>query len=556
MLDEPRLAGWQIRCLEALRSVEGVAPALFILNADARRSWFKRFLRVLFSRDFPFAVYSRLFVHAPCLEKRELPRDLDGVPVLSCRVTTKGRFSQYFTEEDLEAIRGHRLDFILRFGFNIIRGGILEAARFGVWSFHHGDERRYRGSPPCFWEVYHSDPVTGTILQRLTDRLDGGIVLKRHYYVTDKHSYTNNLSKALRAGAAMPAQVCRDIQNGNAGYLDDPPSATKAPIRYNPTFFRLVRFLGGQSVRMLKRLVSHYFLHETWNVGIVNQPIEGFLEDRRPLDIEWLPEAPRGRFYADCFGVARATGGGTVFLEHYDHRKGRGEIGCVDVPREGLSAALPPVAAIREPYHLSYPFLISSDGEIFCLPEATESGNLTLYRAVDFPRRWTREKVLVNDVRAVDPTVVHHDGLWWLFFCGDEPDIPLYVWYSDSLLGTWRPCENNPVKVDVRCSRSAGTPFIHGGALYRPVQDCSSDYGRRVFLMRVRRLTPTCFEEEPVSSVAPEPSSPYPHGLHTLSAFGKKTLVDGKRLRYTPFKLLYQLPRIGDSLRRFTGRTV
>jgi hypothetical protein len=554
MLDEPRLADWQVRCIEELESVEGVEPALLILNADDRKSFFKRLRRVLFSRDFPFAVYSRLFVRAPCLRRRGLPRVLEGVPVLPCRVTTRGRFSQYFSEDDLEAIRGRGLDFILRFGFNIIRGGILKAARYGVWSFHHGDERRYRGSPPCFWEVYHDDPVTGTILQRLTNRLDGGIVLKRHHYGTHRLSYAKNLNKAFLASSVIPAQVCRDIRSGNAGYLDGPPSPTRAPIRYNPTFFQLVRFLGGQSVRLLERLASHYLLHETWNVGLVDRPIESFIDDPRTGEIEWMPEPSRGRFYADCFGVTRAGGGGTVFLEHYDHRRGRGEIGFVDVPRGGLSTAGPPVAAIREPHHLSYPFMVPYDGELFCLPEATQSGDLTLYRAVGFPRRWVREKVLVEGVRAVDPTVVHYDGLWWLFFCRDEPDIPLHLWYAEDLLGTWKSCGNNPVKVDVRCSRSAGTPFVHDGALYRPVQDCSTGYGRRVFLMRVRRLTPTAFEEEPVVSIAPEPYSAYPHGLHTLSAFGEKTLVDGKRLRYTPFKLVYQLPRTGDTLRRLSGR--
>jgi len=86
---------------------------------------------------------------------------------------------RYFNAEDVATINKKDLDFILRFGFNIIRGEILNAARYGVWSFHHDDERKYRGSPPGFWELYYRDPVTGSILQRLTDRLDGGIVLKR-----------------------------------------------------------------------------------------------------------------------------------------------------------------------------------------------------------------------------------------------------------------------------------------------------------------------------------------------------------------------------------------
>ncbi len=555
MVDEPRLADWQAKCIDNLLGLEGVEPVLVITNAESGRPWLKRFLRALFSRDFPFLVFKKLFARAPSIRMRGLPRSFDGVPVLQCRVTTKGRFSQYFSEDDLEAIRGHRLDFILRFGFNIIRGGILQAARYGVWSFHHGDETRYRGSPPCFWEIYDGDPVTGTILQRLTHRLDGGIVLQRHVYLTDRLSYARNMDKAFYAGTIMPLQVCRDILNGEAGYLDARPSRTKAPIRYNPSLLQLAVFVFRLMSNLVKRFLVHFFLHETWNVGLLDRPIHSFIEDPVPRGIAWLPAAPHGRFQADCFGVARSGGGGTVLLEFYDHRTGRGEIRYVELPRDGVSDARPPRPAIREGHHLSYPFLIARDGEHFCLPEATDSGSLAIYRAVEFPRRWTKEKVLVEGVRAVDPTVVFYEGCWWLFFCEFAPDIRLHVWYARELLGDWKPCSNNPVKVDVRLSRPAGTPFVHEGALYRPVQDCAEHYGRRVVLMRVTRLTPDSFAEVPVSVINPQTASEYPHGLHTLSAFGDKTLVDGKRLSYTPFKLMYQLPRLGANLRRFTGRT-
>jgi hypothetical protein len=33
-----------------------------------------------------------------------------------------------------------------------------------------------------------------------------------------------------------------------------------------------------------------------------------------------------------------------------------------------------------------------------------------------------------------------------------------------------------------------------------------------------------------VNVIRPDPNGPYPHGLHTLSAVGGKTVVDGNRL--------------------------
>ena len=63
------------------------------------------------------------------------------------------------------------LDVAIRFGFNVIRGGILDVARYGVWSYHHGDHREYRGSPAFFWEMYE---VMGAFVDRLIVQVGGG----------------------------------------------------------------------------------------------------------------------------------------------------------------------------------------------------------------------------------------------------------------------------------------------------------------------------------------------------------------------------------------------
>src|SRR5262249_2645728 len=141
-----------------------------------------RFGRVLWT------AYIRLFPE-DCLSSGrpvDMSRLFAGVPSIACTVIRKGKFAQYFRPEDVTLIRAFDLDFILRFAFGIIRGDILQAARYGVWSFHHGDETRFRGSPPGFWEIYFNEAVTGAVLQRLTERLDGGIILQRCFVATHK----------------------------------------------------------------------------------------------------------------------------------------------------------------------------------------------------------------------------------------------------------------------------------------------------------------------------------------------------------------------------------
>jgi hypothetical protein len=76
-------------------------------------------------------------------------------------------------------------------------------------------------------------------------------------------------------------------------------------------------------------------------------------------------------------------------------------------------------------------------------------------------------------------------------------------------------------------------------------------YGGRIVLLRVERLTPTEFEENPVATVEPFEGSPYPDGLHTLCPVGEVTLVDGKRRAFVSQALAGKAVHL---LRRLTGR--
>jgi hypothetical protein len=119
--------------------------------------------------------------------------------------------------------------------------------------------------------------------------------------------------------------------------------------------------------------------------------------------------------------------------------------------------------------------------------------------------------------------------------------IDLHLWYARNLLGPYQPHECNPVKTDVRSTRPAGTPFVHEGRLYRPAQDGSRTYGGAVALCRIDRLSPTEFEETVVRVVRPNREDGYPQGLHTVSACGDCTLIDGKRTTWVGREFLRQL---------------
>ncbi len=237
------LQAWQARCVEHLLALDQVQLGLVIVDQGdiPSPSTVDRIRRIQPNRLL-FQLYRNRLLKPRARRPVDMQATLSAASSIHCRLTKRGRFSRYFSEDAVRTIRNHDLDFIMLFARGIFRGDILNAARFGVWSYHHDDEERYRGGPPCFWEIYHDDPRTGAILQRLTDRLDGGIVLKKDFVPTVNSSYAENIDAAYFASAPWPARVCSDIRAGRAEYLDAPPSQTRAPIYYAPTNRQLMIF--------------------------------------------------------------------------------------------------------------------------------------------------------------------------------------------------------------------------------------------------------------------------------------------------------------------------
>ena len=179
-----------------------------------------------------------------------------------------GRYAQHFPSAAIERLRGHELDVLLRFGFGILGGEVLDVARHGIWSFHHDDERVIRGGPPSFWEVADGHATTGVLLQRLTERLDAGIPLGRATFRTVGHSYPRNRDRAALGAAVLVARAARAVRHGWLDVASLPSAATNAPVRRDPTNRQMLAFLARQSVRILTAQVRGILVGHRWTVGL------------------------------------------------------------------------------------------------------------------------------------------------------------------------------------------------------------------------------------------------------------------------------------------------
>lgn len=448
-------------------------------------------------------------------------------------VPLRQRFVHRFPADAVEQIKALDLDVILRFGFNIVRGDILSAARHGVWSFHHGDSERYRGGPALLWELIERNPLSGAVLQRLDDSLDAGAVLcrgilatsPRPYVASNRYSvYWSTQHFAIRKLYELHRYGPEHVQR-----LTRPCGAYqgKRAIYRTPTNIDMARWLAPLIARSTVRKLRRR--NETWHWRI------GFRRSAQPLyqrceavgagEFSWI-DSPRGRFWADPF-LIEESGATWVFFEDYSYAERRGVIGCGRIEGGKLQDAR---TVLQRAHHLSFPHVFRHDGAIWMVPESEQAREVQLYRAVKFPDEWVLDRTLL-ELRAVDPVVFAHQGRWWMFVSplvvdGHAPFTLLFV--APQPWGPWSLHPAGCVSSDVRSARCAGAIIRDGERLIRPSQECADGYGHSVCFNEIK-LGETTYEEKLCSQLMPE-TLRCVAGVHTYNRSGEWEVVDGRAL--------------------------
>lgn len=282
----------------------------------------------------------------------------------------------------------------------------------------------------------------------------------------------------------------------------------------------------------LKQVYYRLFLPSHWRIGW-RWVSDADVWSRLSLDGEpWrVLDDVDDHFYADPVPWEK-DGAHYLFFEDLDHRTQKGILSVVEIDENGPKGPAQP--CLEEPFHLSYPFLIEHEGELYMIPETSADGKVTLYRTDSFPLGWKPFKTILTDIDAADVTITHHEGRWWLFCVtrdggGGYSDC-LSIFHADALFGPWHPHGQNPVLIDKATARPAGN-FVHiDGKLCRPVQDCSTSYGARMQLVEVTHLSADHYEQKTIKIL--EPNERWPgRKLHTLNRAGHLEVIDGAILR-------------------------
>lgn len=546
MLDGLSAPAWISQLLAQLNEDSRVSMVLVVVNAEARTSLTLAKVKRRLSGTL-YRLYERLDrrifrTSIDAFEMRDVAVLVDGATFIRARPERKG-FVHRFDLATLDAVRKENLDVLLRFGFNILRGEILEVPRHGVWSYHHGDNRLFRGGPPFFWEMFERQPTTGVILQILTEDLDGGYVIYRSSSATDLTSLSRGRNAAYWKGSHFVARCLRDLYEDPLQFRESrralqPSDPYKRGIYRTPTNLQMLHFLGKLTQHVLRRAVLKVLFKDQWCLGLRDRGAADTVESGAFRTV--VP--PRDRFYADPFVVSRG-GSRQLLFEEFPYADGRGHISAAQLTPSGQVHHVGRV--LSAPHHLSYPCVFQEGEHIYISPESYEAREIAVHRAIAFPRTWERFAVVRSDLAAVDPTIIKWEDRYWIFCnvaqAGMSPNDELHIFYASALDGPWYDHHRNPVVSDVTRARPGGRPFMHDGCLIRPAQDCSGMYGRVIRLQCIDRLGPAVYEEREVGIIGPDEANGAT-GIHTYDSSETLEVVD---VRYARSRMRLRRPAHG-----------
>ena len=440
-----------------------------------------------------------------------------------CDIETLVPPSRRMACEDLSAAQGAPLD--VAFAIGDVDDATLDGmARHGTWRYCFGEGQGTNEALAGVREVIDGVPATASGLRIRVGNGAADRIALESWSRTLPMSVAKSRDNVFAKSSEFIARALRELHSAGPAWLEERTAPAKAQSKEAfPGTAGVLRDMARMGARLAQRATSKIRQVEQWSLAYRFTQIEPWSAS---LEGFFRLEPPKDRFWADPFPIQRG-GKSYIFFEELPFAAGKAHISVVEVDREGRASE--PVRVLERDYHLSYPFLVEDQGELYMIPETAHNNTVEVYRCVDFPYKWRRERVLLDGFYGADATLHRGDGRWWMFLNsaanGAEMHDELHIYSADKLLGEWKPHRRNPVKSDARSARPAGKLFTQSGKLYRPAQICAPLYGSGVCINRVTHLSHDDFLEEEERRLVTAPESGL-LGLHTINRAGDLSVVD------------------------------
>lgn len=391
---------------------------------------------------------------------------------------------------------------------------LVGCTRYGIWTLPNAVNES-----TGFRELVGRIPVTSCKLTSLGADPAGDQLLSAAFASTDPLSLSRGLRAVRAKDQTLLMAMLRHVYRAGAPAAESPAQVAQECPKAPGAFY----FLWGLAklyARYSQSLITRRFFYNHWQIAyrrggdrLSQEGLHSFAPDHKG-------------FWADPF-VVSWRGRTALFFEEMPEGEHRGKIVVSEFQEDGTPGL--PKTIVERDYHLSYPFLFDYEGELFMTPESAEANRIEAYRCVEFPGKWEPYAVLLNGVRAYDPTLIEYNGRWWMFVSiednGNSSADELHLFYAADPFSEWNAHPMNPVSGDVRSARPAGALYWRNGELYRPAQDCSVRYGYALSIQKILRMSEDSYEEEEVGRILPD-WAPHSLGTHTVNQAAGITVYD------------------------------
>ncbi|RUM65598.1 MAG: hypothetical protein DSZ05_05780 [Sulfurospirillum sp.] len=434
-----------------------------------------------------------------------------------------GTNSLTYSPKDLTAIQNAGLDLILHLDTEYpLAGEIVETgAKDGIVGM-------FTARKTAFWQTYRQeDSVSFSIEQykKGNNRVLITGALNTMRFVTEMR-----VRLIRESGAFLIRFIRAYAKSGQLDFRTHPNPTlfdTEAPatpkVSQQLHYILNTGILFGKLIfkRVLLRQQSRFgvaFLWKNWEDAKLSQGVE--------------IKTPDNHFYADPF-VWKQENRVVCFLEDYDYTTHLACVTAVELFEDGSYTILGEV--VKEPFHLSFPYLFTYENELYMIPESTASESIRLYKCTAFPMQWEYQYDLMKDVRAADTMLFPYEGRWWMLTNistenNYDQAAQLYAFYSDSPLSTeWKPHRANPVAFSSAYGRNGGILFTREHIPVRGRQKQKFNiYGAAFSIAKIKELTPEKFCEETLAEIEPR-FFPGIEATHHIHSHGDITVYDFMR---------------------------
>lgn len=410
------------------------------------------------------------------------------------------------TDEDANNIKKQKLDLIIKLGFDIIEGPVIDISKHGIWALNHSEDSIYPVNVAGFWEMALRQSAVCVTLEQLTANAETGLLIDKAYF--NRHwSFVTTNTRILEASISILFKNINKLLSGD--YTSNTVvNNHKLDYKY-PNLLNVVKYSLGFYIRVISILLSNinYRLFgiriECWTLFIGEGDFShSMLSKLNPVTL------PKKEFWADPF-IFNYENINYIFFENFSYSNKRGKISCGRIEDNDLVEIMD---VLELDCHLSFPNIFEEDNEIYLMPEMAENKRLEIYKCISFPDKWELYSTAFEGEEIYDPVLFTDEkGNKWLFInkrptINSEENNELHIYQVDSIkFKKIIPHSQNPVIIDSRIARNGGPIFKKDGKIYRPSQaNIDGIYGRALNMNTIDKLTIDDYHETRITTIYPD----------------------------------------------------